>query len=147
MTDEAQDTPEMPPAERPNDIASMLDGMNQTFNDLERYVAGYNTLTRVFQTVTNTLPAGQRPKGLMLSFKGSVDDIHAIDVNIDIQKHVDPKNAHYVLVPLANGQAMGMLAAVNQLLAEGEKLKAVIEAALGLNQPAQQPPQPAARAA
>ncbi len=144
--DQPQDTPEMPPADRPRGIAGMLDGLNATFNDLERYVAGYNTLTRAYQTVTNSLPPGARPKGLMISFKGSTDDQHAIDVNIDIQKHVHPEYAGHVIAPLANGQAMGMLAAVNELLKGGEELKAFIEAALGFNQQPAAPQPPAARA-
>lgn len=130
--------PDMPPAERPTTVSGMLDELNNTFNDLERYVAGYNTLTRVFQTMTGQLSPGQRPKGLMLTFKGSADDIHSVDVNIDIQKHVDPQQVHYVLVPLASGQAQGMLAAVDQLLAQAAELKKWIEAALR-PAPAQQP--------
>lgn len=124
--------PDLPPEERPRDIAGMLEGLNVTFNELERFCAGYNTLSRVYQTVTGQLPPGQRPKGLMLTFKGSVDDVHAIDVVIDVQKHVDPAYAPSVIAPLANGQAHGMLAAVTRLIADATELRDQIRTALGL---------------
>lgn len=145
-TEQTQPQPELPPPERPRDISGMLTSLNLTFVELERYVAGYNTLTRVYQTVTNTLPPGSKPKGFILSFKGSTDDIHMLDVNVDIQKNVDPTQAPYLIVPLVNGQAMGMLAAINQLLNEGNELKKHIEAAMGIGQQTS-PPQPAAKPA
>jgi hypothetical protein len=122
---------EMPAAEPPTSIAGMLDAINTNYVELERYVAGYNTLVRAYQTATDQLPAGQRPKGLMLTFKGSVDDIHAIDVMIDVQKHVDPRYAPNVLAPLASGQAAGMLAAVERLIASAVLLRDQIRVAVG----------------
>lgn len=138
MTDDYEpgdDAPLPPPAPRPKTAAGMLDGMNATFDELTRYVAGYNTLTRVYRTLTNALAPGERPKGLILALKGSVDDQHAIDVNIDIQKNVDPQYAVHVIAPLAGGQAMGMLAAVEMLLKQGQELKGFIETALGGGKP------------
>lgn len=145
MTDDTP--PELPPPDRPAGIAGMLEGLNVTLNELERCMAGYNTLTRVYQTVTGQLAPGQRAKGLMLSFKGSVDDTHAIDVNIDLQKHVNPEHVAHVVAPLANGQAHGMLAAVEQLLKEATELRGMIRSALGYDPKTGQPAPPAAPAA
>lgn len=140
--DATQDeAPDMPPPERPHTVAGMLEGLETSMDELNRFVAGYNTLSRVYQTLTNQLPPGARPKGLMLTFKGSADDRHAVDVNIDIQKHVDPQYASHVIAPLANGQAMGMLHAVNSLLQGAEELKEFIGQVLGISNPS--PPQPA----
>lgn len=138
MTDDA-DPPELPPAERPRDIAGMLEAINTDYNELERYCAGYNTLSRVFQTLTKQVPPGQRPKGLMLAFKGSVDDVHGIDVVIDVQKDVDPQHAPGVVVPLANGQAFGMLRAAERLIADATALRDQIRLALGVQPEAPKP--------
>ncbi len=138
MTDEyepADEAPPPPPAERPRTVAGMLESLNVTFDELTRYVAGYNTLTRVYRTLTNSLAPGERPKGLILAFKGSADDQHAIDVNVDVQKNVDPQYVAHVIAPLANGQAMGMLTAVEHMLKQGQELKAFIETALGIAKP------------
>lgn len=131
-------TPDDPP-EAPTGIAAQLEAVHTTLTELERFMAGYNTLSRAYHTLTNKLPAGQRPKGLLLTFKGSTDDVHAIDVVIDVQKHVDPAYAPNVLVPLANGQATGMLVAVERLLAEATEMRVQIRVLLGLPAEAQPP--------
>lgn len=139
MTDEyepADDAaPPPPPAERPRTVPGLLESLNITFDELTRYVAGYNTLTRVYRTLTDTRAPGERPKGLIIGFKGSADDQHVIDVNVDVQKDVDQQYVAHVIAPLANGQATGMLRAVDRMLKQGQELKAFIETALGLAKP------------
>jgi hypothetical protein len=119
------------PAAAPNDISAMLERLNLTFAELERGMAGYNTLNRVFHTLNGSLPAGQRAKGLLLTFKGSIDDTHVLDVTVDIQKHVDPQHAAHVIVPLAQGQAALMMASVERLLSEATDLRNFLRSVTG----------------
>jgi len=120
------------PSRTPRDI---LDNMTDDLFKMERSLAGYNYLSGALNTINDTLPDGERAKGLpIFHYKASVDGVKMIDVVSDL-KEIDPSYLNYILAPMCDAHGKTMLASIDSLIKNAQEMYKLVQGALTVPEP------------
>lgn len=116
------------PPGRARNLGDVVNNCQDAVTALASAVGAYSALNRAYQTLTGTLPPGERPRALpTFAFRASADGVKAVDGTVDL-KHVDPQYLPYILVPMANAQQAAVREAAATLTALAAEAVRLIDA-------------------
>jgi len=115
---------QVPPRKR--DVPSCLSEIKDALLGVERAYAGYNHLSEILAQLSGQAPEGARLKGMpIFKYFASPDGVKQIEVQSDLGT-IPLEYRNHVLVPMVNGHAIELNAALAVLASVTQEMQAII---------------------
>ena len=124
--------PDMPGTGRPSDIPEILLALEQELMMAARAAAGYFTLSKQYDQVTSGPKKGRKVGLSIFHYKGSLDGVNVMDLELDLRK-VQAEYLAHMLAPGCNVHAGELLEGLGKMQVLVNDALVMVRTALGMN--------------